>query len=247
MAGHSKWANIKHRKDGADKRRGILFTKLSKEIMIAARLGGADISANSRLRIAVSRSRSCNMPRDTIERAIKKGTGDLDGISYEEITYAVFATGGVALMIEGLTDKKSRTTPEIKSILTKHNASLTETNAVLRLFERRGYISIATSFISEEKLLEIAIEAGAQDVRNEGDYYVVLSSSDDYANISEVIADNKIETIESGIQMLPVEGTAVSLSNPEQVEKLFKLIEILEEHDDIQAVHSNLNMNNDES
>ena len=115
MAGHSKWANIKHRKEGADKRRGILFSRLSKEIMVAARLGGDDISANPRLRIAVSRARSCNMPRDTIERAVKKGTGNLDGINYEEISYPVFASGGVALIVESLTDKKSRTTPKSKT------------------------------------------------------------------------------------------------------------------------------------
>ena len=241
MAGHSKWANIKHRKQNADKQRGVLFSKIAKELMVATRIGGSDLQSNTRLRIAVARARACNMSNSTIERSIKKGAGDLDGVEYEEITYEVFAPGGVALIIECLTDKKSRTTPEIKNILSKHNANLAEVNAVSRLFERRGLVIIACDSISEEKLFEIAVEAGAQDVQREGEAFIILSSEKDYASVSEALALAKLPLAEdSGIKLLPIENTQVTVKDQKQADKVLELIEILEEHDDVQAVHSNM-------
>ncbi len=168
MSGHSKWANIKHRKEGADKRRSTVFTKLSKELSVSARIGGPEPNSNPRLRIAIARARSHNMPKDTIERAIKKGTGALGDSEYEEITYEIFAQEGVALIVESLTDKKSRTTPEMKSILNKYHANLAETNAVRRLFERRGSILIAKSALSEDELFDLVVQARRRGYRRAG-------------------------------------------------------------------------------
>ena len=241
MSGHSKWANIKHRKQNADKQRGVLFSKIAKELMVATRIGGSDPQSNTRLRIAMARARACNMSSSTIERSIKKGAGELDGAEYEEITYEVFAPGGVALIIECLTDKKSRTTPEIKNILSKHNANLAEVNAVSRLFERRGLVIIACDSISEEKLFEIAVEAGAQDVQREGEAFIILSSEKDYASLSELLSLAKLSLSEdSGIKLLPIENTQVRIKDQKQADKVLELIEILEEHDDVQAVYSNM-------
>ena len=241
MAGHSKWANIKHRKQNADKQRGVLFSKIAKELMVATRLGGSDLQSNTRLRIAVARARACNMSSSTIERSIKKGAGELEGVEYEEISYEVFAPGGVALIVECLTDKKSRTTPEIKNILSKQGANLSEANAVSRLFERRGLVIVPCESVSEEKLFEIAVEAGAQDVQREGEVFLVLSSEKDYASLSESLALAKLPlTEDSGVKLLPIENTQVTIKNQKQVDKVLELINLLEEHDDVQAVHSNL-------
>ena len=242
MAGHSKWANIKNRKQGVDKKRGILFTKLAKELMVATKLYGPDIQSNSRLRIAVSKARSANIPKHTIERSIKKGAGELESVQYSEILYEVFAEGGVGILVEVLTDKKARTTPEIKSILSKQDASLAEVNAVSRLFERKGVFLIYKASIEEEKLLEITIEAGTQDIIEEGDFWQLQCLESDFYNISEVLVENKIKTSEAGIQFIPIENTQIEISNIKQAEKLIKLIETLEEYDDVQDVYTNMSL-----
>lgn len=245
MAGHSKWANIKHRKQNADKQRGLIFSKLVKDLMVAARLGGSDLQANTRLRIAVERARASNMSSSTIERSIKKGAGDLGGLEYEEIHYEAFAPGGVALLIECLTDKKSRTTPEIKNILSRQRASLAEAKAVSRLFERRGVLLVPCESISEERLMEIAVEAGAEDVQKEQEQgrelFLILSSEKDYLSVSDALALKKLPIMEgSGIKFLSVKNTQLRLKNKKQLDDVLKLIDLLEEHDDVQAVYSNL-------
>ncbi len=240
MSGHSKWANIKHRKGNTDKIRGALFSRLSKEIMAAVRIGGADIHHNVRLKLAITKAKSNNMPKDTIERAVKKGSGNTEASSYEDVIYEVFATGGAALIVESLTDKKSRTTPEIKSILTKHNATLAENNAVLHLFERKGRIRISSDQITEEKLMDILVDVGAEDIYLEGDFVVVLTKPEDYPSVSEEISKHKISTVESEIAYLPMKGSKVNLEDSEQIQKILKLIQTLEDHEDVQNVHTNL-------
>ncbi len=242
MAGHSKWANIKHRKEGVDKKRGRIFHRLVRELMVAARLGGADPASNSRLRIAMAKARAANLPRDTMERAIKKGTGEIDGGHFEEVVYEAYAPGGVGVIIEALTDKKSRTTPEIKSTLTKFGANLAEQNAVTRLFQRAAYITIPRAQIAEDALMELAIEAGADDMRVEDDYYVVQGAPESYAQLQEKLTASGLEPEESGVRLAPLEGTDVMIGDAEQAKKILKLIETLEEHDDVQAVYNNLDV-----
>ena len=245
MSGHSKWANIKHKKESTDKKRGIVFTKMTKELMVAARIGGTDPSSNNRLRIAISKARAVNVPRDTIERAIKKGAGELEGQTFEDLTYEIYAPGGVGVIAEGLTDKKTRTTPEIKSIVTKFGANLAESNAVTRLFQKRGYISLEKSAIDEDKLMEMVIDAGAEDVLTEGDYYEIYTLPENYSSVSEAISREDIETVQSGIQFIPLDGTEINISDLEQAKKIIKFLDVLEEHDDVQSVYHNMQMDDD--
>jgi YebC/PmpR family DNA-binding regulatory protein len=240
VSGHSKWANIKHRKAGADKKRGSMFTKISKELMVAARLSGSDASSNPRLRIAISKAKAANMPRDNIERAIKKGAGELEGQVFEEILYEVYAPGGVGFLVEALTDKKSRTTPEIKSMLTKYGANLAEANAVSRLFQRKGYIFLESVSFSEEELMDIVIEAGAEDLRADEGGFEIITAPDKYAAVSEALAHKNIETKISGIRYLPLEGTEVKVENQEHFTKLEKLLDALDDNDDVQEVSHNM-------
>lgn len=245
MAGHSKWANIKHRKEGADRRRGRMFTKLAKELMVSARLGGSDPNSNSRLRIAISKARSANMPKDNIERAVKKGAGELEGETFEEVVYEVYAPGGVGIVVEALTDKKTRTTPEIKNIIKKNDANLAEQGAVTRLFHISGYISIPGDVISEDDLMEVAVEAGADDIRNDGESFEIITAPEDYSTVSDALSDKEIPTNESGIRYLPIEGTEIPVSDAGQAQKILKLIDLLDEHEDVQAVYTNLDLSDD--
>jgi YebC/PmpR family DNA-binding regulatory protein len=242
MSGHSKWANIRHRKDAADRKRGAVFTKMSRELMVAARLGGSDPASNNRLRIAIVKARASNMPRDNIERAIKKGAGEMDGQIFEDMLYEIYAPGGVAVMVSVVTDKKTRTTPEIKSIVTKYGASLAETNAVSRLFTYNGAIEIARSVIGEDELTELVLDSGADDLKVMDEYYLILTSPDAYTSVSDKLSEKNIETLESSIRWLPMEGTEVGVSDVEQAKKLLKFIETLEDHDDVQDVHHNMNI-----
>ncbi len=242
MSGHSKWANIKHRKGAADKKRGAMFTKLSKELMVAARLGGSDPDSNSRLRIAMIKARAVNMPNDTIERAVKKGAGELEGVSYEEVVYEIYGPNGIGVIVEALTDKKSRTTPEIKSLLNKHNWSLAESNAVSRLFQLRGYIAIEGGSIEEDALMEMVLDAGAEDMKFENGVFEIFTAPDTYSAVSEKIAEKKLPTLESGIQYLPLEGTEITVSDVETVKKVQKVLDLLEENDDVQAVYNNMEL-----
>lgn len=244
MAGHSKWANIKHKKENADKKRGRLFAKLSKEIMVASKLGGTDPDANPRLRIAIAKARSSNMPTENIEKAIKKGAGELEGQNYEEVLYEAYGPGGVGILIEVMTDKKTRTTPEIKNILSKAGGTLSAPNSVLKFFERKGQILIKKDIINEDKIYEIALENGAEDIKTDDEYYEIITDPKDFSSVSEAIHNLNIPTEDTGIKFLPLEGTEVIL-DIEKIQKNLKLIESLENHDDVQAVYHNMQFTNE--
>ncbi|MCE9600549.1 MAG: YebC/PmpR family DNA-binding transcriptional regulator [Spirochaetia bacterium] len=240
MSGHSRWANIKHRKEGADKKRGAAFTKVSKELMVAARLGGSDPAANARLRIAVSKAKAANMPRENIERVIKKGAGELEGIVYEEVLYEIFAPGGVGILVEALTDKKSRTTPEIKSMLNKYGANLAAEGAVSRNFERRGVIILERNGQKEDEWMEFALDAGADDFIAQDEYFELRSKPEDYAHLQEKLQEKGAQALESGIKFIPLAGTEMKMDEGESLDKIQKFLDALEDHDDVQLVSSNL-------
>lgn len=239
MSGHSRWANIKHRKEGADKKRGVAFAKISKELIVAARLGGSDPASNARLRISISKARAANMPRDNIERAVKKGAGELEGTTYEEILYEVYAPGGVGILVEGLTDKKSRTTPEIKSILTKYGGNLAMEGAVSRNFTRCGVIVIESQGKSEDEWMEFALDAGADDFVVQEGYFEIRVPMDRYAALQEKLSQKEASVVESGIKFVPLPGTEVEVKDADQAAKIQKFLDALEDHDDIQAVSTN--------
>lgn len=247
MAGHSKWANIKHKKAAADAKRNKVFTKLAKEITVAARLGGDDENANSRLRTAILKARQSNMPKDNIDRAIKRGSGTSDGNSLEEIVYEGYGAGGIAIMVEVVTDKKSRTLPEIKNIFSKAGGSFAETGAVSYLFEHKGLILIEGENIDEELLFEAAVEAGAEDI--EADDENIFAIKTEKENFHAVLSQMEVFTekqswkiLESSLQYIANATITVDL---EKGSAVLKLLDNLENHDDVQNVFSNLELTDD--
>lgn len=241
MAGHSKWANIKHRKGAADAKRAKVFTRLTKELIISAKLGGSDENSNPRLRSAVIKAKAANMPKDNIDRAVKKGAGELEGVSYDEIVYEGYAPHGVAIMVEVMTDKKTRTLPEIKNIFSKAGGSMAESGAVSYLFEHKGIIVIEGENLSEEKVLEMALEAGAEDIETEEDVIIVKTPMEDFHAVLSSIepaAEKEGYTIsESGLKYVAQAEIPLDLS---QAGTVLKLLNTLEDHDDVQNVYSNL-------
>ncbi len=243
MSGHSKWATIKRKKEAIDSKRGAVFTRFAKEISVAAKMGGSDPDANPRLRLAVLKAKSYNMPKDNIERAIKKGAGELEGVTYEECMYECYAPGGIAILVEVLTDKKSRTTPEIKNILTKSGGSLGNPGSVSRLFERKGFISVKSEATSEDKLVDLAVDAGADDVVLVDDHFQVTTTPDNYEKVQIAINSAGIPVDESEIRYIP--SVTVEVSDKANAEKVMKIIESFESHDDVQGVHSNFDLHPD--
>ncbi len=239
MAGHSKWANIKHKKMREDARKGRIFTKVAREIIVAARLGGGDPDKNPRLRRAIQLAKSVNMPKENIERAIKRGIGELPGVTYEEVVYEGYGPGGVAIMVEAITDNRNRTVSEIRSIFSKHGGSLGETGCVSWLFERKGVIRIAEEAISEDELMEVAIEAGAEDVKIEDGLYQVITSFEDYDAVKRAIEERGIPVESAEITYIPQNTVKVE---GEKAEKLLKLLEALESHDDVQHTYANFDI-----
>jgi YebC/PmpR family DNA-binding regulatory protein len=239
MSGHSKWATIKHKKGALDAKRGQMFTKLIKEISIAARMGGGDPDANARLRTAVLKARAANMPKDNVERAIKKGTGELEGSSYEELTYEAYAPGGIAILIEVLTDNKNRAAAEVRNLLTRSGGSLATVNAVMRLFSRKGVISLDGEKYTEDKVMEIGLEAGADDIVNEDGEIVVYTTPESFEAVLNAINAAGMETDGAEISMVP--ETYVDVDK-DQGGKVQKLIDKLEESDDVQNVYHNANI-----
>jgi len=236
MSGHSKWHTIKHKKGAADAKRGKIFTRIIKELTVAARSGGGDPDANPRLRTIIAEAKAVNMPADNIKRAIQRGTGELPGVSYEEVTYEGYGPGGAALIIEVLTDNKNRTVGEIRHLLTKHGGNLGEANSVAWMFEKKGYIVIEKSKISEEKLMAAALDAGADDLRDDGDNWEVVSAPDSFQQVHDAVKALGIEPAAAEVAMLPqnyvkLEGKAA--------QQMIKLIEVVEEHDDTKKVWSN--------
>ncbi len=237
MAGHSKWANIQHRKSRVDAKRGKIFTRLAKEITVAARLGGGDSSGNPRLRQAVQEARSNNMPNDNIERAILKGTGELEGVSYEECLYEGYGPGGVAVMVEAVTDNKNRTVAEVRHLFSRHGGNLGENGCVAWMFERRGFLSIDPESRSEEDCMSLALELGADDFEAGGESFVLLTAPDDYHRILDELAERGVEVSARDLAMVANNSSEV---DSETGAKLQKLVDVLEDHDDVQAVWTNL-------
>jgi YebC/PmpR family DNA-binding regulatory protein len=239
MSGHSKWATIKHAKGAADAKRGQIFTKLIKEISIAARMGGGNPEGNPRLRTAVLKARGANMPKDNIDRAIKKGTGEREGVSYEELTYEAYAPGGVAVLIEVLTDNKNRAAADVRNILTRAGGQLATAGSVSRLFRRQGIITLDGEKYTEDQIMEAAIEGGAEDVALSDGIIEVTSAPEDFEAVANTLSEKGFQSMSAEISMVP--DAYVSLDD-EGTAKAVKLIDRLEENDDVQNVYSNINI-----
>ena len=236
MSGHSKWATIKRKKGAADAKRGKLFTKAIKEITISAREGGGDPSGNPRLRLAVDNAKAINMPSDNIERAIKKATGELEGTTYHELTYEGYAPGGVALLVEVATDNKNRTVAEVRHIFTRHNGNLGETGSVSWMFEKKGIISLPKQGKSEDEMLEIVLNAGAEDLQTEEEFFEIQTDIESFEPVRRVIIENKLQIDNASLQWIA--KNTLNLKG-EDAEQVMKLIEALEDCDDVQNVYSN--------
>ena len=237
MSGHSKWSTIRHKKGAADAKRGKVFTKLIKEITVAARMGGGgDPATNPRLRTAIQAAKSENMPKDNIERAIKKGTGELEGVNYEESVYEGYGPGGAAVYVESLTDNKNRAVADIRHIFSKSGGGLGETGCVAWMFDKKGYIVVEKEAVDEELLMEAAIEAGAEDVREDNGSYEIITAAQDFESVKSAIDEAAIPFIEAEVTMLP--QTTVDLAGKE-AEQMTKLMEGLEDCEDVQKVYTN--------
>jgi YebC/PmpR family DNA-binding regulatory protein len=243
MSGHSKWHTIKHKKGAADAKRGKLFTRLIKELTVAARNGGGDPDMNPRLRTIIADARAANMPADNIKRAIRRGTGEEEGVMYDEITYEAYGPAGVAILIEALTDNKNRTVGEIRHILTKWSGSLGASNSVARLFTKRSMISIAKDKASEETLMDPVLEAGADDLRDEGASWEIVSAPENHAAVVEAVKKLGVEPDNAEVAMVP--SDYIKLEG-KQAQQMLKLMEALEDHDDTKNVWSNFDVDEQE-
>ncbi|MCX5803231.1 MAG: YebC/PmpR family DNA-binding transcriptional regulator [Proteobacteria bacterium] len=240
MSGHSKWSSIKHKKGAADAKRGKIFTKLIKEITTAARISGGDPEANARLRVAIAQAKAENMPKDNIEKAIKKGTGALEGGErYEEHTYEGYGPGGVAILIETLTDNKKRTTADVRYILTRLNGNLAEAGSVSWLFSKKGYISFDKNAVDGDKIMEIALEAGAEDITEDENEIEVVTNLSSFEPVKKVFDKNGIKYIVAEISMMPQNYVKIEAKN---AETMLKLMEALEDSDDVQHVYANFDI-----
>lgn len=237
MSGHSKWATIKRHKAAVDAKRGKIFSVISKELTIAARDGGGDPEFNPRLRTLIAKAKASNMPADNVDKAIKKGTGELPGVTYEELVYEGYATAGVGLIVEVTTDNKNRSASEVRAAFTKHGGNLAGAGALAFNFQRKGQFFIAKSNADEEKLMEIALEAGAEDVKVEDDHFEVICDFTDFDSVSKALADAEIETESAEIAYLPNNLTPVS--DADEVRKVLKLVDTLENLEDVKAVWTN--------
>jgi len=242
MAGHSKWANIKHRKGAQDAKRGKIFTKIIKELTVAARIGGGDPDCNPRLRTAVDKAKQANMPKDNVDRAIKKGTGGLDGVNYEEGIFEGYGPGGVALIVEFLTDNRTRTVADVRHIFSKCGGNLGVSGSVAFLFDRKGLISFAAEN-DFDLIFETALEAGAEDVKDEGDVYEVITDPAEFIEVRDALAAAGLEWETAEVSMIP--QTQVQLSG-KQAETMLKMMDALEDNDDVQNVFANFDISEDE-
>lgn len=243
MSGHSKWHTIKHKKGALDAKRGKIFTKLIKEITVAARTGGGDEAANARLRKAISDAKAQNMPNDTIDRAVKRGTGDLEGVNYEEITYEGYGPNGVAVLIETMTDNRNRTVAELRHLFSKNGGNLGESGSVAWMFDKKGYIVVDKESKSEEELFEIAIENGAEDVKDDGDNFEILTEPENFDSVSEAVKSAGIEPQVSEVSMIP--QNYIHLEGAE-AKQMLKLYDALDDHDDVQKVYANFDIDESE-
>src|SRR6478672_8413066 len=240
MSGHSKWHTIKHKKGALDAKRGKIFTKLIKEITVAARTGGSgDVDANARLRKAVNDAKGQNMPNDTIDRAIKRGTGELEGVNYDEITYEGYGPNGVAVMVETMTDNRNRTVAEIRHIFSKNGGNMGESGSVGWMFDKKGYIVVDKAAKSEDELFEIAIEAGADDMQDDGDVFEIFTTPDAFDAVLTAVKGAGIEPQVAEVEMVPQNYIKLEGS---QANQMVKLMEALEDHDDVQKVSANFDI-----
>jgi YebC/PmpR family DNA-binding regulatory protein len=244
MSGHSKWHTIKHKKGALDAKRGKIFTKLIKEITVAARTGGSgDINTNARLRKAVSDAKGQNMPNDTIERAIKRGTGELEGVNYEEITYEGYGIGGVAVMVETMTDNRNRTVAELRHLFSKNGGNLGESGSVAWMFDKKGYIAVDRNAKPEDELFEIVIEAGADDLKDEGDVFEIYTAPESFDAVLETVKAAGIEPQAAEISLIPQNYIHLEGADAKQ---MLKLYEALDDHDDVQKVYANFDIDESE-
>ena len=239
MSGHSKWHSIKHKKGAADAKRGRVFTRIIKEMTVAARAGGGDPDSNPRLRTIVAEAKAVNMPAENIKRAIRRGTGEEPGVSYEEVMYECYGPGGTAIILETLTDNKNRTVGEIRHILDKHAGKLGERNSVARLFHKRGQIIIEKSRADEDTLMALALEAGADDMLDDGDSWDIVTRPEGFEAVREAVRKVNIEPVTAAVAMVP--DTYVKLAGRE-AQSMIKLMDALEDHDDIQHVWANFDI-----
>jgi YebC/PmpR family DNA-binding regulatory protein len=239
MSGHSKWATTKHKKAATDAKRGKIFTKIGKEITVAAKLGGSDITGNARLRTAVAKAKSISLPAENIKRAIQKGTGELPGVSYEEINYEGYGPGGVAVIIEAMTDNRNRTVSEIRNIFSKANGNMGEAGCVSWMFHRKGYLVVGRAKVDEDKLMTLALDAGAEDMQPEDDNFVVTTTQNDFEKVKKVLEDAGVSPEVAEITMIP--QTTVKLEGKE-AQQMLRLVETLEDNDDVQNVYANFDI-----
>jgi YebC/PmpR family DNA-binding regulatory protein len=243
MAGHSKWANIKHRKGKADAARGKVFSKIGKDIMVAASCGGGNVDDNITLRALVQKAKGVSMPKENIDRAIKKGTGELEGGQLTEGSYEGYAAGGIAVVVKVLTDNKNRSASEVRFAFTKANASMAEQGAVSRMFQRKGQIFIDKDKTDEETLMDLALEAGAEDLKTEGEQFEIITDPNDFDVVSEAITQAGIELAESEITLIP--DLVVEVTDIEQAKSIMAFVEKLDELDDVQDVYTNFDISDE--
>ena len=240
MAGHSKWAGIKHKKAVVDAQRGKIFSKVIRELTAAARLGGGSPEANPRLRLAMQKARDANLPKDTIEKAIKRGTGDLPGVSYEEMVVEGYGPGGVAILVEAITDNKNRTSAELRSLFTRNNGSLAGAGSVSWLFQKKGLIVLTMKGHSEDQLMEIILEAGAEDLKVEGGQATVTTSPPGLEGVKHALEQRSIPWESAELTMIP--SSTVQVNEPSQAKTLLALLDVLEDHEDAQHVYANFDI-----
>ncbi len=236
MAGHSKWANIKHRKEAQDNKKGKIFTKIARELTVAAKIGGGDPASNSRLRLALDKARAANMPKDNVERAIKKGTGEGNDQIFEDITYEGYAPGGVGILVKTLTDNRNRTIMEVRTVITKRGGSMAEAGSVAWQFENKGIIEVPVTACTEDDIMNHALEAGAEDVVTDGDIYSITTEPSEFENVKKHLEDNNIQIDFAELSMKP--KTTIDVEG-EAAKKLIALVEALEDLDDVQEVYGN--------
>ncbi len=240
MSGHSHWAGIKHKKAANDAKRGKVWSKVARMIIVAAKNGGGDPSANLSLRYAIDKAKAANMPKDTIEKAIKKGTGDIEGVSFEEILYEGYGPSGVAIMVEVLTDNRNRTGPEIKRIFEKHGGSLGTSGCVNWMFSQKGLITVVTSAVDEERLLEIALGAGANDMQTMGDVYEITCETAAYDELKKALQDSEIATEVAEISMVP--QSTIEINDEHIAGRIVSLMEAFDDHEDVQNAYANFDI-----
>ena len=243
MSGHSKWSTIKRKKGALDEKRGRIFSKLAKEITVAAKLGGGDATANPRLRTVLNAAKAANMPKDNVDKAIKKGTGELPGVTYEEVRYEGYAPGGIAVIVDVLTDNKNRTVAEIRHILSKNGGSMAENGAVSWNFDQKGLIVLPKEAGNEEEIFEKALEAGAEDVSLEGDAYEITTAARDLHAVADALREGGLEPTEAELTMIPKTTQKVDGKN---ISAVLRVVELLEDHDDVQNVYSNFDIPEDQ-